>query len=80
MKKLIVTLIITALCAGYLYCGCKAVEMEAEAAHLREVIVTLKSSDVTSSELLFIQLRYAVYKLCKFLSHIPRRDYFRLCA
>lgn len=55
MKKLIVTFIITLLCAGYLYCGIKAVEMEAEAAHLREVLVTLQSSDASASGLLFIQ-------------------------
>lgn len=54
MKKLILTLIISALCAGYLYCGVKTAEMHAEAAHLREVIIELESSDVSSSELLLI--------------------------
>ena len=54
MKKLIVTLIVTLLCAGYLYCGLKTAEMETEAAHLREVLLSIEGSDEVTSELSFI--------------------------
>lgn len=46
MKKLVLALIIAALCAGYLYCGLSALGPEAEAARLIEAAHSVQEPGV----------------------------------